>query len=86
MNTDPERLAAMQRDLAIAMRHAGVGTTWQHRRTGGTYRVIGHCVLESSNKVAVVYRDVDGGPPWARRADEFMDGRFLRITRGVSAM
>lgn len=83
MNTDPGKLAAMQRDLAIAMRHAPLGTTWKHARTGGTYKVIGHCVLESNGLAAVIYRDTAGGPPWARRADEFMDGRFLRLTRAA---
>ena len=43
------------------------GQIWQHSKSGGTYSIIGHCILESTNRPAVLYASTIGdGKTWAR--------------------
>lgn len=59
------------------------GEIWKHLKSGGRYVVLGDCLLEASNTPAILYRKVNpsvGDPTWARCAEEFMDGRFVRVT------
>lgn len=56
-----------------------VGSLWRHRG-GGTYRVVGHGLIEATLTAAVIYEPVGfDGPNWVRPADEFLDGRFTRV-------
>lgn len=55
-------------------------STWRHEKTGAIYRVQGACMLEASCEAAVLYQSADGGPVWARSFQEFIDGRFTKIT------
>lgn len=58
------------------------GQFWTHIKTGGTYFITGFCILESTNKDAVLYINEtadDGVTPWARDKEEFLDGRFERL-------
>jgi len=59
-----------------------IGSVWRHKKTGSVYTIIGACRLEHSNAPAYLYRlahDPDG-ITWARDMDEFLDGRFEKIT------
>ncbi|MFN4168829.1 MAG: hypothetical protein ACK4HD_11010 [Pannonibacter phragmitetus] len=51
------------------------GTRWQHRKTGGIYRIVGKCRIEATGEEAFLYQGADG-TIWARPCGEFMDGRF----------
>jgi hypothetical protein len=57
---------------------------WLHRKSGHSYAILEHrlVVLESDLTELVLYMRSDGsGPIWARPADQFFDGRFLRMKR-----
>jgi hypothetical protein len=54
-----------------------VGSHWRHRK-GSEYAVEGHCMVESTCTVGVLYRSVEG-ILWVRSLEEFTDGRFHRI-------
>jgi len=65
------------------------GQFWRHKKTGGVYYITGFCILEATNKKAVLYieEEADEGDkelPWARNQDEFLDGRFelLDVPKG----
>lgn len=55
----------------------------KHKKTGNTYAVCCHCVLEYDLSPAYVYRLFDEGitdnTVWVRGAEEFEDGRFILI-------
>ncbi|MHA7852235.1 DUF1653 domain-containing protein [Roseovarius sp.] len=58
---------------------APVGSTWEHFRSGGIYRIVGHALIESDLTPAIIYESLSGGAGlWVRPADEFLDGRFFR--------
>ena len=44
-------------------------------RTGGSYEIVGHCVIEATGELAVLYSG-NGTTIWCRPAREFFDGRF----------
>jgi hypothetical protein len=55
---------------------------WCHVKTGGVYEIVGECIIEATNKPAVLYRSVIPAPGrsiWARPKDEFFDGRFEKV-------
>lgn len=54
------------------------GQKWQHVKSGGVYEVITEARMESTGEAVVVYRSATGGV-WVRPADEFHDGRFVRV-------
>lgn len=56
------------------------GSVWRHVKTGKVYAVIGRCRLEATNRPGVLYTRPEDGTVWARDADEFLDGRFERLT------
>jgi hypothetical protein len=56
------------------------GSVWQHMKSGHVYSVIGTCRLEATNAPAVLYARPEDGFVWARDMDEFLDGRFARIS------
>lgn len=63
-----------------------VGSKWRHVRRGTLYVVSGFCRLEATWKIAVLYIPLDSKglmtgdvTPIARDADEFLDGRFVRV-------
>jgi hypothetical protein len=62
------------------------GSVWKHLKTGRIYTVIGSCRLEATGEPAVLYTCPDDGILWARATDEFLDGRFERVTFGGSAI
>lgn len=58
---------------------------WRHKKRGTIYEVIGTVTLQcspfadlSDDEELLLYRD-DGGRLWARRAEEFHDGRFEKV-------
>ncbi|ADZ70685.1 DUF1653 domain-containing protein [Polymorphum gilvum] len=51
---------------------------WRHRKTGGTYTIIGQCRIEATGADAFLYQGTDG-TIWARPKEEFLDGRFERL-------
>ncbi|WP_209000060.1 hypothetical protein [Pannonibacter tanglangensis] len=55
------------------------GSLWRHRKTQGVYRIVGRCRIEASGLHAFLYQGQDG-TIWARPVDEFLDGRFERLT------
>ena len=56
------------------------GSVWEHLKTGHVYSVIGTCRLEATNEPAVLYTRPEDGIIWARAMDQFLDGRFGRIS------
>jgi len=55
-------------------------TLWQHRKTGGVYRIVEFCVVEKGLVPAVAYRPQSyEGPVFIRPCEEFFDGRFKQI-------
>ncbi|MEM1344867.1 MAG: hypothetical protein AAGI34_09845 [Pseudomonadota bacterium] len=63
----------------------GLGTIVRHKRTGGLYTVIGHCTIEATWELGVLYTPVGlrepnhFARPIVRPLAEFADGRFERI-------
>jgi hypothetical protein len=55
-------------------------STWVHRKTGSTYTVRMHVILEATLAPHVVYykKFADPDETWCRPACEFFDGRFKR--------
>lgn len=74
-------VTALMDDCAYLQHAAPFGSRWRHRRSGGVYVVQGVCVLEANQKAAVLYRNTEGGPVWARNGREFLDGRFERVVQ-----
>lgn len=61
---------------------------WRHRKRGTTYIEIGRAKLQASDagglaedQEMVVYRSESDGRMWCRPADEFDDGRFVRLEK-----
>jgi hypothetical protein len=70
--------------IAAAIREGGkdAADLWRHVKTGGVYEIVGECIIEATNKPAVLYRSVIPAPGrsvWARPKDEFFDGRFEKV-------
>ncbi len=55
------------------------GDRVRHLKTGGTYAVLMHALLEATREPAVVYRSDETGQVWVRIAAEMHDGRFVKI-------
>ncbi len=55
------------------------GTYWQHKKTGGVYRVICEATEEATEKAVVVYRNTENQKVWTRPKEQFLDGRFREI-------
>ena len=58
---------------------------YQHRK-GGIYDVLGEARIQSDIPLTdmdevVIYQSLEDGSLWARRKDEFFDGRFKAIAR-----
>lgn len=55
-------------------------TLWQHKKTGGVYRIVEFCVIEKGLVPSVAYRSQSSeGPVFIRPCEEFFDGRFKQI-------
>lgn len=55
---------------------------WRHVKTGGVYEILGWCIIEATNKPAILYRSAipeSGRSIWARPREEFFDGRFEKV-------
>ena len=52
---------------------------YRHTKTGGTYRLMYHALIEHNLLPAVVYRSESDNTAWVRPALEFFDGRFQPI-------
>lgn len=55
------------------------GTRFRHKKTGGTYIVVGAGRIEADLTPCVVYQSETDGRIWVRPQKEFNDGRFVRI-------
>ena len=57
-------------------------TLWQHRKSGGVYRIVDFCVIERGLVPSVSYQSVTGqGPKFIRPCEEFFDGRFTQVEK-----
>ena len=56
-----------------------VGHRYQHKKTGGTYRVMCVARIEVTTELAVVYESEKDQTKWVRPLHEFVDGRFVEI-------
>lgn len=71
---------------ALAHQAEQQGELWCHVRSGGVYERLGTGLIQSEEplrdmEAVVIYRGADGNL-WARREDEFNDGRFVPIQQG----
>lgn len=62
------------------------GSRWTHVKRGSTYVVLHEAYLQASThpgldeKPVVVYQSEETGSVWVRARDEFLDGRFERLS------
>lgn len=64
-----------------------VGFRYRHKRRGSTYRVIALATLQTERQSdylpdmtdMVIYQSEADDSVWARKSQEFLDGRFERI-------
>ena len=56
-------------------------SAWRHKKSGGSYTVQMHVIIEATLEPAVVYyrQFADPRETWCRPASEFFDGRFEAI-------
>lgn len=57
-----------------------INTYWRHIKTGGDYCIENLAYDEATLRVLVIYRAVASNLLWVRPYDEFMDGRFKRVS------
>ena len=60
--------------------HKMIGTAWRHLKTDRVYTIVGVCRIEGNNEPAFLYELEPGEIVWARPMDEFLDGRFERVS------
>jgi hypothetical protein len=65
-------------DVILAAERDAPKNSWWRHRGGGHYQVVGHCVIEATREVGVLYYG-RGGVTWCRPLSEFTDGRFARL-------
>ena len=65
--------------------HFANGSRWRHVKTGHLYTTVGACRIEATNLPAYLYRGDADGTVWARPMDEFLDGRFERLSESARA-
>lgn len=56
--------------------------TWQHKKSGGLYNIVGTFQIESTNRPGFLYRAQKDQTVWGRDQEEFLDGRFSRVSDG----
>lgn len=58
-----------------------VGTTFLHVKTGRIYTIMGHCMIEATLEVGVLYMIADNTSDtlWVRPYSNFFDGRFTQV-------
>ena len=64
----------MSSDLAVHMQ-----TVWEHRKTGGRYRIVDTCIIEKTWEQGFIYVYEDDPAclvKIVRPVKEFLDGRF----------
>lgn len=89
----PSQSAPTLADHIAAVEAAGLfvakpGKRWRHRKRGTTYRIAEPVTIQCDTPVQdgeqlVAYRADAAGKLWARRPDEFYDGRFSRVPDAV---
>lgn len=73
---------SMWRDLDRAAEDAPLLSKWRHLKTNTEYVVTGHVLIEATCTAAICYQHPYETPEtvvWCRPAEEFFDGRFVRI-------
>lgn len=67
----------------------GLGSKWKHLKRGTTYEIIGisECATNGDNEgqQVVVYRGLHNGELWHRNVHQFLDGRFMPISRSETS-
>lgn len=61
-----------------------MGSTWRHVKTGSTYTVLGVALCSTNNhppEESVIYISHDYQEMRYRDLKEFIDGRFVRLTK-----
>lgn len=51
---------------------------WVHLKSNREYEVIGTAQLEETNELGYIYRALEDGSVWCRKASVFLDGRFMK--------
>lgn len=57
-----------------------IGLSFKHVKTDRVYVVMGHCMIEKTYEVGVLYMIADNSSDtlWVRGYDNFFDGRFIQ--------
>lgn len=56
------------------------GEVWRHKKTDGLYKIIEIGIEEKDLTEAIVYKSLQDGKIWIRNKEEFLDGRFEKVT------
>ena len=56
------------------------GEIWRHNKTKGLYKIIEIGIEEKDLTEAVIYKSLKDGTVWIRNKEEFLDGRFEKVT------
>ena len=76
---EQERDAALERVRVLESQVEASKGLYKHVKTEGLYYTITEATLETTGELVVVYRSISDGHDWVRPADEFFDGRFVRL-------
>ena len=66
-----------------------IGSVWKHKQRGSTYRVLKTVPLQSNDrawdncKLVLYVSEKDVTELWVRPVEEFMDGRFVKLSGPV---
>lgn len=80
---DNAQLEDVRKEIRYNQTVAPYLSQWKHVKSGDTYTVRMHVIIEATLQPAVVYYKpyADSAETWVRPASEFFDGRFERIHR-----
>ncbi|EFO31625.1 hypothetical protein TRICHSKD4_1830 [Roseibium sp. TrichSKD4] len=69
-----------RRNLAVVRHDIGIESHWKHVKRGTEYWVQAVALREEDREPVVIYRDCHTGTCWVRPTNEFLDGRFERLS------
>lgn len=56
------------------------GEILRHKKTNGLYEIVEIGTEEKDLSEAVIYKSLQDGKIWIRNKEEFLDGRFEKVT------
>lgn len=56
------------------------GEIWRHKKTNVLYEIVEIGTEEKDLSKAVIYKSLQDGKIWIRNKEEFLDGRFEKVT------